>query len=119
MNDPYPATLAEIDDTSLGFAPKGNLAPLVPDGNLAALNRIATALEQIALNLMDKPVSYQPPRAPLAALPPVQVVGDKPACPHHGLDKVRTSDKGPGFYCSAKAQPGQPQNPRGYCTWHS
>lgn len=117
MNDPYPATLAEIDDTSLGFAPAS--VDGQPSLEVKALNRIATALEQIALNLMDKPVSYQPPRAPLAALPPVQVVGDKPACPHHGLDKVRTSDKGPGFYCSAKAQPGQPQNPRGYCTWHS
>ncbi len=69
LTDPYPA---ELDDTALGFAD--------PDPTVKALNRIATALEQLVLNGMDRP-------AGLAALPPVRPVAvpaqANGACPIH------------------------------------
>jgi hypothetical protein len=78
--DPYPETLAEIDDAALGFAPA--------DPTVKALNRIATALEQIALNQLDRsqPVQNGPQR--LAALPPVQVAAPTQTagvCPIHNV----------------------------------
>lgn len=79
--DPYPETLAEVDDTALGFAPP---APLTPE--VKALNRIATALEQLVLNQMP---AQNAPGAVLAALPPVRPVQPVAAqvggvCPIHG-----------------------------------
>ena len=110
--DPYPADLAELDDLPANASVVTDMDRLV-----RALNRIAVALEG------RQPVQSAPQRpvAPLQALPPVQAVEpvQKPPCPYHGLDKVRTSSKGPGFFCSAKAMQGQPANDRGYCTWHS
>lgn len=79
--DPYPTDLAELDDAALGFAPA--------DPTVKALNRIATALEQIALNQIDRapqPVQNGPQR--LAALPPVQVAAPAPqggVCPIHNV----------------------------------
>lgn len=113
--DPYPNTLAEIDDEALGFA--------APDPIVVALNRIAVAIEhntQALLGQRPQPVQNAPQRpANLAALPPVQVVTDKPVCPFHGSEKVRPSTKGQGgFYCSGQGGSG-PLNTRGYCTWHS
>lgn len=72
---PYPETL---DDVELGFAPPS-------DPTVKALNRIATALEQIALNQLDRPQNG--PGRPLAALPPVQTVPVQtgPGCPIHNV----------------------------------
>lgn len=75
MNDPYPTDLAAIDEQVLGFAPNS------ADPAVRALNRIATALEQIALNQMDHPQTPQRPQ--LAALPPVQTKGYGGGCPIH------------------------------------
>ena len=76
--DPYPETLAEIDESSLGFAQN------TTDPTVRALNRIATALEQLVLERV--PVQNGPQR--LAALPPVQVaapVQTGPGCPIHNV----------------------------------
>ncbi len=72
LTDPYPQSLAEIDDAALGFAE--------PDPTIKALNRIATALEQLVLNGMERPHN-----APgLAALPPVRPVAQNGGvCPIH------------------------------------
>jgi hypothetical protein len=127
IRDPYPKSLDDIP-----FTPTENtLEPLVPDGQVKALNRIGLALEQLTVLLADRLQNApQAPTggfvapassvAPLAALPPVQTVQAKPPCPFHGPDKVAVSTNGKGgFYCQAKAGPGQPSNPKGYCTWHS
>jgi hypothetical protein len=50
----------------------------------------------------------------LATLPPVRVVADAPVCPIHHKP---LQNKGRGYFCSAKAAPGEPANDRGYCTW--
>lgn len=105
--DPYPTNLGDIDDEptpSLDFERQ----------LLVALNRIAIALERGIQPVQNGP---QRPQPTLQALPPVQQVESRPACPYHGPDKVRTSDKGPGFYCAAKGGPAT--NARGFCTWHS
>lgn len=93
-----------------------------------ALNRIATALEQIALALIDQRApsvmlqggsgGFVAPTsnvAPLAALPAVQTVQNTPQCPKHGPDRVKPSSKFAGFYCTAKDETG----PRGYCSWQA
>lgn len=68
MNDPYPADLDAID-----FVPNSQ-DPLV-----RAVNRLAAALEQNTLAILDN--RPQQPAAPrLAALPPVQSVS---VCPIH------------------------------------
>lgn len=109
QRDPYPAELSPVD-----FNPP-QAAPTFEAELLRVLNRIATALEHGA----PGNVTITAPR-PLAPLPPVTTVAQKPACPFHGYDKVQVSTKGSGgFYCSAKAAQGQPANARGYCTWHS
>jgi hypothetical protein len=71
--DPYPETLAEIDDQ-----------PGLPamDPTVKALNRIAVALEQLVLNQLDRPQPVQnAPGAALTALPPVRTAD---VCPIHG-----------------------------------
>lgn len=73
MNDPYPTDLAKVDEAALGFA--------APDPTVKALNRIATALEQLVLERIQ-PVQNAP-RAPLAALPPVQQPQSVGGCPIH------------------------------------
>lgn len=74
LTDPYPESLADIDNAALGFAES--------DPTLRALNRIATALEQLVLNGMERPQN-----APgLAALPPVRPVAplaNAGVCPIH------------------------------------
>jgi hypothetical protein len=81
LTDPYPQDLEEIDNAALGFAPASIDGR--PDPNVKALNRIATALEQIALALLDRPQNA--PGRPLAALPPVQTttVQTNGVCPIH------------------------------------
>lgn len=127
INDPYPETLDDVPFApptpaqSLGASIAGE------DALTRAVNRLAQAVEQNTLALLDNAVAassraHQPVQnAPqgLAPLPPVQVVANKPACPLHGVDKVAPSRNGPGFYCQSKAAPGQPANPKGYCTWHT
>jgi hypothetical protein len=109
QRDPYPDDLAPVDYG----APQP--VPTFEAELLRVLNRIAAALEHSA----PANVTISPPRA-LAPLPPVTTVPQKPPCPFHGFDKVQVSTKGSGgFYCSAKAAPGQPANARGYCTWQS
>jgi hypothetical protein len=75
--DPYPETLDP-------FAP-ASLEPMAEPPLIREIGRIATALEQIALALMDKPVQNAPGAA-LTALPPVRTApaqtGD--VCPIHG-----------------------------------
>ena len=115
--DPYP------EDITSDLVPLGEPDPLV-----RAVNRLAAALEQNTLAILDQRPKVQAPvqfgqqlaQTALAPLPPVQVVQNRPSCPFHGPDKVASSTNGKGgFYCQAKAQPGQPSNPKGYCTWHS
>ena len=75
--DPYPQDLAEVDEAELGFAS--------PDPTVKALNRIATAIEQLVLNGMDHPQNA-PGRPQLAALPPVAVqaqMAQAGVCPIH------------------------------------
>ena len=117
MNDPYPDSLDDMEFT-----------PAEPGSGiggqyLAALNRIATALERLggfqpvsqgAVSTQNAP---QQPRPALTPLPPVQQVQDRPACPYHGIEKVAASKQGPGFYCQAKGGPDV--NAKGYCRWHS
>jgi hypothetical protein len=107
IRDPYPETLEDVE-----FSP-----PTLPaiDPQVVALNRIATALEQLTLAVLDRPQVPQAAtaRPALAPLPPVQVVADKPSCTKHGPDKVAPSNKFAGFYCTAK----DPQGPRGFCGW--
>jgi len=120
IQDPYPETLDDVP-----FNPP--LLSVTTDTALvAAINRLATAIEQDTLARLhpvgSQPAQNAPQRAPtaLAPLPPVQVVADKPACPYHGIEKVAPSTNGRGgFYCQSKAAPGQPANPKGYCTWHT
>jgi len=113
MIDPYPEELlAEI--------PKDAGDPLVN-----AITRLAQAVEGLAAltrqNAPQAPLpQYVAPAAtpaPLAALPPVQTVAARPACPRHGIDKVAPSKQFQGFYCQAKAALGEPANTRGYCSW--
>jgi len=125
--DPYPESL---DDIPFAPEPFGSALPpheppkefgTAPTSGiggqyLAALNRIATALERLS-GLQPAQNALQQPRANLTPLPPVQTVSDRPACPYHGADKVAPSKKGPGFYC--QAQGGPQANARGYCGWHS
>lgn len=118
MIDPYPQDLDEID------APINVNQEAVLNRAITAMNRLAQAIEQNTLAILDRPQSdptpaYNPPPA-LAALPPVQTVANTPACPYHGTAKVRPSTNGKGgFYCASTASPGQPANPKGYCTWHT
>lgn len=104
--------------------------PLVPlndsDAMTKAINRLATAIEQLALETHDSrlPVPLvlpqnsqgslqpQPPIQQFAPLP--QVNPPRPACPRHGVDSVVPSTKrGVAFYCKAK----DPQGPRGWCSF--
>lgn len=96
------------------------LATLTADDTLAkAINRLAQAIEQNTLAMLDQRVGTQAPvvvpAQPLAALPPVQTVANKPSCPKHGPDKVSPSTKFTGFFCTAKDEAG----PRGYCSWQA
>ena len=114
MIDPYPAELMDTDLTPTAE----------PDPLVRAINRLAQAIEQQVLASLDnRPQPAQnAPQAPtgLAPLPPVQIIAAKPSCPYHGPDKVAASTNGQGgFYCQSKASPGQPSNPKGYCTWHT
>jgi hypothetical protein len=111
MIDPYPSQLMETD-----------LTPTTePDPLVRAINRLAQAIEQQVLATLDRPVAQQnAPQAPaqarpaLAPLPAVTVVAQKPPCPAHGIEKVQSSTKFPGFFCTAK----DPNGPRGYCAWN-
>lgn len=129
IQDPYPADLDDIP-----FNPPGTLLGVTSDTALvAAVNRLAQAVEQNTLALLDnavaassrahQPAQNAPQTAPaaFAPLPPVQVVAGKPACPYHGIEKVAPSTNGRGgFYCQAKPGIGQPNtNPKGYCIWHT
>lgn len=129
IQDPYPADLDDIP-----FNPPGTLLGVTSDNALvAAVNRLAQAVEQNTLALLDNAVAassraHQPVQnAPqgLAPLPPVvapvQVVAGRPPCPYHGIERVAPSTNGKGgFYCQAKPGIGQPNtNPKGYCTWHT
>lgn len=104
----FPETFHEaILDRTSGTHPAD---PLV-----VALNRVAAALEtynrgQGHLGQVE---------APAAQFAPLPGPAARPACPLHGIDKVAPSRNGAGFYCQAKAQPGQPSNAKGYCTWQS
>jgi hypothetical protein len=62
--DPYPKTLDEID-----FAPPESVPQ--QSAEVKALNRIAVALEQLVLTIMDKPAQPAPQPA-LTQLPPVR-----------------------------------------------
>lgn len=74
--DPYPKTLDEIE-----FAPPDAVPTQTPE--VKALNRIAVALEQLVLTVMDKAV--QPAPQVLTALPPVRTqVVNTGLCPIHG-----------------------------------
>lgn len=106
MIDPYPRELTD------------DLTPLAePDPLVRAVNRLATAVEQLVLNQLDnRPQAVQvAPQRPqvLQPLPAVTTVAAKPPCPFHGIDKVQSSTKFAGFYCTAK----DASKPRGYCDW--
>lgn len=109
--------------------PETMYPPLVPltDGDrlTTAIERLATAIEQLALAQIDArqpaapaqvgqtspnvgyPIQPATPNVqPLAPLPSVNP--QRPACPRHGVDKVKPSTKkGVAFYCSAKDPNGQ------------
>lgn len=89
------------------------------DALTKAIHRLAAAVEQNTLAILDQrlPVSTAAPSVvpPLATLPAVQTVASTPACPKHGLDRVKPSSKFAGFYCTAKDETG----PRGYCAWQA
>lgn len=113
MIDPYPP---ELLDTELGV--------VEPDPLVRAINRLAQAVEQNTLALLDnRPQPFQnatQQRPALTRLPAVQTVASTPPCTYHGTEKVRPSTNGKGgFYCASLASPGQPANAKGYCTWHS
>lgn len=111
--DPYPQDLASLDEAE-------SVVVSDTDRLIRAVNRLAQAVEQNTLAIIHPAPQATVSRPALTQLPPVQLVADKPACPFHGPDKVRTSTNGKGgFYCSALAQPGQPSNAKGYCTWHT
>lgn len=113
--------------------PETMYPPLVPltDGDrlTAAIERLATAVEQLALATIDsKPVLHVGPatvQVPQNATPipqanvtqfaPLpQVNPQRPACPRHGVDSVVPSTKrGVAFYCKAK----DPNGPRGWCSF--
>lgn len=81
--DPYPANLAELDES---IVPNPDA---VTNRLITAVNRLAQAVEQNTLAILDKPVQNGPqrPNATLTALPPVQqVVAAQTAdvCPIHG-----------------------------------
>lgn len=125
IQDPYPEALDDMPfnppATNLNVA----ASALPSDPLVAAVNRLAQAVEQNTLALLHPVGTPRPPQpvqnAPqgLAPLPPVTVVANKPPCTWHGVDKVRPSSKG-GFYCTAQPGIGQPNtNPKGYCTWHT
>lgn len=64
------------------------LEPLLPDASTAVLTRIAVAVEQIALALLDRPqVVAVPQLAPLPPVVPQAPVGVIPGslCPIHNL----------------------------------
>lgn len=106
MIDPYPPELLADDLTPLAE----------PDPMVRAINRLAQAVEQNTLALLDRsqPVQNAPQARPnLAPLPAVTTVAQKPPCPKHGIDKVQVSSKFAGFFCTAKDD----QGPRGYCAW--
>lgn len=111
--DPYPQDLAALDEL-----PAESTVVSDTDRLVRAVNRLAQAVEQNTLAILHPASQGAVARPALAPLPPVQNVGQKPQCPFHGIDKVAPSTKG-GFYCQAKAAPGQPSNPKGYCTWHT
>lgn len=75
--DPYPESLADIDDSS-------NFIPADP--TVKALNRIATALEQLVLNQLDRQPVQNAPGAALTPLPPVRPAAAPQGgvCPIHG-----------------------------------
>jgi hypothetical protein len=99
--------------------------PLIPltdqDALVAAMHRLATAVEQLVLEMHDSrltpPVGNVPAlgQQTMATPPPFQPLPamnqQRPACPRHGLDKVKPSTKGPGFYCTAKENNGK------FCDW--
>lgn len=75
--DPYPKSLDDID-----FAPPDAIP--AQSAEVRALNRIAVALEQLVLELMDlkpRPINVQP----LSALPPVRTapIMNTGVCPIH------------------------------------
>lgn len=72
--DPYPETLAELDELPVGSA------------SVSDADRIVRALNRIAVALEARPVQNAP-RAPLAALPPVQTVPvqNGGVCPIHNV----------------------------------
>ena len=84
--DPYPPSLAELDEL-----PGTAEVVTADDRQVRALNRIALALEQLTVLIADRtqPVQNAPGAALLAALPPIQGVRPQPAqtadvCPIHG-----------------------------------
>lgn len=100
--------------------PETYYPPLAPmsdgDALTTAINRLASAIEHIAYNQSTPPPPqpvHQNGNAQLAPLPVMNQA--RPGCPQHGVDRVKPSTKGPGFFCSAK----DPAGPRGYCSWHS
>ena len=81
LADPYPPSLEEVD------APINPSREAQKNREIATLNRIAQALEQIALAILDngsQPVQNAPGAA-LAALPPVQTAAPQAGgvCPIH------------------------------------
>jgi hypothetical protein len=75
--DPYPKSLDEVE-----FAPPETIPAQTAE--VKALNRIAVALEQLVLTVMDKqPVTVAP--QPLSALPPVRTapIMNTGVCPIH------------------------------------
>lgn len=110
--------IAEPPEVAAMFEAGPPLTPLNDaDALTHALNRLATAVEHLTLTILDQkaPAAVQQAPAALQALPAVQTVQTTPACPKHGLDRVKPSSKFAGFYCTAKDETG----PRGYCGWQA
>lgn len=73
--DPYPKTLDDVE-----FAPP---ATPVQNPEVRALNRIAVALEQLVLTIMDRPTQAAPqPLSPLPAVRTAPIVNTG-VCPIH------------------------------------
>lgn len=89
------------------------------DALVKAIHRLATAIEQNTLAILDQRLApllpaqtshtSPPPNVqPFAPLPAVRTVANTPACPTHGPDGVKVSTKaGVAFFCSRKFDNGK------------
>lgn len=98
---------------AIEVAPDGVHVRCEYTGTLASIPAAIERLKQAGVLELVRPAATQPARKPVQTVEPVYQPDGTACCPVH---RKPLSEGRYGLFCSAKAQPGQEQNDKGYCS---